>query len=114
MLSFLALAQGLAQLRYIPGQIAFLDERVRPDGLDQFVFFQQMPVMFDQHQQQVEGFGRERNYFAIAQQQALGNVKPKAAEFVKVFWLKAYNSSLSSHRTFTEFFQSAHRTLPRG
>jgi hypothetical protein len=41
-----------------------------------------MSVMFDQRQQQVEGFGRKRHTLALAQKQTLHGIQPERAEFI--------------------------------
>jgi hypothetical protein len=42
--------------------------------LEQFVFFQQMTVVFDQDVEQIEGFWLKWNVLSVAQQHPLGNV----------------------------------------
>jgi len=43
-----------------------------------------MFVALDQRYEQVKGFGRERDRFTFAQQQTLGRIQPKGAEFIVV------------------------------
>ena len=50
-------------------------------AVEQFVFFQQVSMPFDQSQKQVEGFRSERNGLPIAQQKALRRIKAERTEF---------------------------------
>jgi hypothetical protein len=43
-----------------------------------------MSVALDQRYEQVKGFGRERDRLTFAQQQTLGRIQPKGAEFIVV------------------------------
>src|SRR5262245_49997520 len=90
--------QRLAQLRNVGGQIGLFHESIRPDRLQQFIFFQQMSVPLDQRQQQVEAFGSERDGPAIAQQKALRRIQAERAEFVDVLCLQAHSRSMNSPR----------------
>jgi hypothetical protein len=64
--------------------------------LEQFIFFQQMAVVFDQDEEQVEGFGLKRDGFSVAQQHPLGDVQTERAEFVDVVWLGDHDYTLRS------------------
>jgi hypothetical protein len=59
--------------------------------LEQFIFFQQMAVVFDQDEEQIEGFGLKRDALSVAQQHSLGNVQSESVEFVDVVWLVGHD-----------------------
>ncbi len=50
-------AQRLPQDRDVVRQIDFFNDGVGPDGFQQFVFFQQMSVVFDQDEEQMKALG---------------------------------------------------------
>ena len=55
-------------------------DRVRPYCPYQLVLRNHLTAVFDQHQQEVEGLGGERNDDAVAQQQPPGGIDPEWTE----------------------------------
>jgi len=73
-LSIPILAQRLPQHRDIVRQVDLFNNGVRPYNFEQFIFFQQMTVMFDQDVKQIKGFWLKRDGLSVAQQHPLGDV----------------------------------------
>src|SRR5262245_13011531 len=102
----LSITERLAQLGNVGGQVGLFYKSIGPDLLQQFIFFQQMSVPLDQRQQQVEGFGSERDGFAIAQQEVFSRIQSERAEFVYVLCLQAHSRSMISPRNLHEISES--------
>ncbi|HYW73600.1 MAG TPA: hypothetical protein VE961_21435, partial [Pyrinomonadaceae bacterium] len=83
--------QLFAQQRYVLIEIVFVYERIRPDLFDEVVFFHCLPGVFDQQEQRVEGFGRERNDTAVPRELTLARLEAKGIELVKVVGGQAHN-----------------------
>ena len=67
---------------YIFVEAVFFDESVRPDRAQQFFFPDDVACVRDQCQQRIEQLGRERDGFAVSEQDALSRVEVKASELV--------------------------------
>src|SRR5262249_58883472 len=65
-LSIGAGAQRLPQNRDVVSTVDLLDDCVGPDGFQQFILSQQMAVVFDQDEEQFEGFRLKRDAFSLA------------------------------------------------
>jgi len=65
------LAKCSPQRGHIHRQVSFLDEALRPDSLHQLTFFEQVAVVFYEHNQQVEGLGSERHRSVLAKELSL-------------------------------------------
>ncbi|MGE0887734.1 MAG: hypothetical protein AB7P14_29790 [Blastocatellales bacterium] len=87
--------ERFSQDGHVVRKVSLFEDSIWPDHLQQFVFFQQISVMFDQRKQQVEILWLKQNGLILAQQFALGDVQPVMAKFVYGFWLMAHNSSQS-------------------
>jgi hypothetical protein len=74
--------EGLAQGVDHYADVAFLDKKPRPDGLDQLALLHQMAAALNQEQQDIEGPGSESYSVSIAQQLPFDRVQPKRAELV--------------------------------
>ena len=74
----------------ILGQIAFLDEGVRPHPLHQVVFFDYVTAMLNQREENVENFGGQGDGFPVAQQHTLDRVQAKAAKLIEMTLLLAH------------------------
>ena len=73
-------AQRPAQHEDLLAEVGLVDERGRPDDLQQLVLRQDTIPLLDQEQQQVERLGCQRLRHAVAQQRALGRVEEKRPE----------------------------------
>ena len=62
-----AIFKNLSQGGDVPGKSAFFDEAIAPHQLHQFVFFDNAPGIRDQHQESIDSFGSEWNYFRSAE-----------------------------------------------
>src|SRR5262245_54686786 len=61
-----AVTEYFPQRRHVDGEDAFLDEGVRPDGLQDLAFGDEPAAVAHQADEDVEGFRRERNVFGLA------------------------------------------------
>jgi hypothetical protein len=102
----LPIAQRLAQLRDVVGEVGFLNYGVGPDHSHQLIFFQQTSVTLDQREQQVEDFGLKRDDLAVAQQEVFRRIQAERAEFVDVLCLQAHSRSMISPRIPHEISES--------
>jgi len=75
------LSQRFAQHGNILREVPLLNERVRPHLVQQPVFADDVPVVFDQQQKQIENFGSQRYELALPRQNAIETVDPKLAKF---------------------------------
>jgi len=82
-----AFAERLAQRRDVDGQVAFFHDGVGPEQPDQLVFLQHLPAPFDQGQQQINRFGRQRHNLAVTQQYTPARVQAEGAEFINTGWV---------------------------
>ncbi len=73
-------ADDLAQRGDLHRQVAFLDHKVGPDDVEQFVLGHQAPRTLGQCDQQIEGLGSHRGRPAIDQQPALDRNQLEAPE----------------------------------
>jgi hypothetical protein len=62
------------------GEVTFLDERVRPDFLEELVLRHEAAGPGGERSQHVERLGRQRNRTAIPQQETFGDVEGEVAE----------------------------------
>ena len=81
-LSFKRVAERFAQLEDVLAQVGFLDERVRPDLLQQLLLGDHFPPAAHQHQQRLKGLRSHRNGLAVAQQDLLVRVHAEWPELV--------------------------------
>ena len=95
------------------GKIGLFDKCVRPDRLQQFLFVYQVPVLFHQRLQKIEGLGSERYRLACAPQETFAGIQAERAEFVEVLNLPAHSESQKFLRTLTDFSQT-NRQVSKG
>ena len=65
-------------------QVIFFDYGIGPHALDNFGFFDDMSMSFDQDQQRLKGLHRQRNPFALAQQKLFPRVEAEMTEFIEM------------------------------
>ena len=75
----LALTQSLPEQGNILRKISFLDKAIGPYSFHHRVFGNDLAAVFHKREQHVEDFGSERDDFAVALQEPLGDVNPEAA-----------------------------------
>ena len=79
-----ALSQCSPQRRHIHREVSFLHKAIRPDSLQQLIFFDEVPGVFYEHNQQVKALGRQRHRLIIAEELALFGNESEGTEFVYV------------------------------
>lgn len=77
-------SERLANGVNVEGEVALFDEAIGPDATHQLAFPDYLAALFDQREQRVESFRRQRHHLAVAQQQPLANVKMERTELVSV------------------------------
>src|SRR6185503_20301134 len=77
-----ALAEQLAQVRYVRREVALLNDSLAPDPLHQLVLVQHLSAPLDQRQKSVELLREQLDRLAVAQQEVLLRVQTKGAELV--------------------------------
>lgn len=74
--------EGAAQHPDREGQIAFLDERLRPHLAQQLLFGDEQSAVAQQDEQDVEGLGRERDARALMTKRPVARIDAERAELV--------------------------------
>jgi hypothetical protein len=73
-------AENLSQGGYVLDEGAFFDKGIRPNAFEEFVLFQDVPVVFDEREQSLKGLGSQRNELAVSQEKLLRRIQSKATE----------------------------------
>src|SRR5215203_1542343 len=66
------------------GQIRFFDDLVAPDASEKLVFFHQLPVVFDERQQQIESLRRQTENLIRAPQLPVAGVELEVVKAVNL------------------------------
>jgi hypothetical protein len=64
-------------------QVAFLDRRVRPDRLEQFLFCNNVPAIFNQDQQGLDNGWAEWDHLSLPKKHSVEGIELERAELVK-------------------------------
>ena len=83
------IAQRLAKGEHVVGEIRFLDEGIRPDLVQQFVFGNEAPGLLDQRRQEVERLRGQRHGLTVSLQHPLPDVDQERPELVVALALHA-------------------------
>ena len=108
----LLVAERLPECEHVVRQIAFFDVAVGPDELQKLVLMQQAAGIFDQHSQQLEALGRERNRLAVGQQSLLLQSSRNGPNSYKLLIASSLGRFQKSSRTLSETLENSHRTSP--
>ena len=73
-------AQCFAQCRDIPRETAFLDNRIRPDSLEQVILIQYDPMVFDEDDEGLQNLRHECDFFAARAQNSLIHIQMELAK----------------------------------
>jgi hypothetical protein len=103
-----ALAERLPQHRHVVIEIVFLDGRLGPDRVEQFLLGDQPSGVLHQHEQRVEYLQTERNDLTAARQAALASIEMKRPELVRP--MDCAGGHLWSLRKISEIHQRSQRT----
>jgi len=76
------LAKRPSQRRYLPRQVVLVDGRARPDTVQELIFADDLVSMFEQRDEHVEGFRRNRHETAFPPQPSLEGVDNERPEGV--------------------------------
>jgi hypothetical protein len=60
----------------------FLDNAVRPQGLEKCVFLEEPPLVLNQQHQRIEDLRREWDHLTVTQESLLGRHQDELTEFV--------------------------------
>ena len=77
------LAQRLPQHRHVVIQVVFLDRRLRPHRVEQFLLRDQPPGVLDQRQERVEHLQTQRDHLTAARESALTDIEMKRPELIR-------------------------------
>jgi hypothetical protein len=78
--------QRLAQLTNTDGQHDLADRRLQPQGLEQGVFDEKLPRVFDQIAQEGEGFGPQGTCLCAAPQAFVGQIELHPLSGARGLW----------------------------
>src|SRR6185369_2358511 len=78
--AFMRLAECFSQYGNVLREVVFLDKTVRPHLLHQILLRHHVTGVFEQHEQRVEDFRRERHLAILFEEEALGYVNSKAVK----------------------------------
>jgi hypothetical protein len=81
------LAERLSQVRDVGGQVALLNDRVRPDSTQQIILVDQVAAALYQSEQHLELLWVELDRFAGAEQEALLRVETERPELIGLMLL---------------------------
>ncbi len=73
-------SQGAANVGDVTSQRGFLDDRIGPDGIEQFLPGAEFAGLIDQQRQQIESFWGDDDGRAGAGKGALGRIEPEFTE----------------------------------
>src|SRR5215472_14974889 len=79
----LRLAEGLAKHEDVSADVSLFDKSAGPDRLHQVVFSHDLFAVADENQEDLKGFGCQRDSLALAEQQLLVRINPKGPERIK-------------------------------
>src|SRR5215471_17649639 len=82
-----ALAQCLSQEEDVAAQVGLFDKGIGPDRSQEFVFRDDLLLVANEDKKNLECLRRERDSFALAQQELLLRIHSKRSELVKLFRL---------------------------
>ena len=85
-------SQGFSERKDVASKVGLLHESVRPDGFHEFVLGDDLVAVAHQHQENLEGFGIERDELATAKESLFFRIDPKGTELEQLFAHWAFDS----------------------